>query len=68
MIFYVPGPGKFVGACLIADALEFTEQLSGQLADNIDEYVYPAAVRHANYGFPHPRIPTRLDYFIKQRY
>ena len=67
MVFDIARIGGFDIERLAVQSFEFIEQFSGQLADDIDQDVEPAAVSHADYRFTHPGFTARLHEFVQQR-
>ena len=67
MVFDIARIGGFDIEVLAVQPFEFIEQFPGQLADDIDQDVEPAAVSHADHRFTHAGFAARLHQFIQQR-
>ena len=67
VVFDIPRTAGFDVLFSAVDSFEFIEQLFGQLADDIDQDVEPAAVGHADDRFAYAGFTARLHEFVQQR-
>ena len=63
MVFHVAGPAQLGEVVL---ALEFIEQVLGRLAEQVDEHVQAAAMRHADDDFLDAEFATALHQIVEQ--
>ena len=65
VILHIAGSLEFIW---IVCTLEFLKQLLRRLAENIDQNIDPATVRHADNDFFNARHATLLDDVVEHRY